>query len=91
VTDLPPSVETRLANLESRVLALETRLGTTPSVSASDAHDDSEAWLDEVADLARRGDRDGAVALYLTNMAGSDQVEAASFVDDLIRNPPGAR
>jgi hypothetical protein len=44
VTDQPPSVETRLANLESRVLALETRLGTT-----------------------------------------------ASFVDDLVTNPPGAR
>ena len=49
--------------------------------------DDGVAWLDQVASLAASGDRAGAIALYRTNMA-SDEQEAASFVDDLIANPP---
>ena len=49
--------------------------------------DDGVAWLDQVGVLARQGDRAGAIALYRENMA-SDEQEAASFVDDLIANPP---
>ena len=89
MTEVPPSYETRLAALEARVLSLESRLGTAPTPSGSPL-DPSETWLDDVAALARQGDRAGAIALYLRNMAGSDEGEAASFVDDLIRNPPGA-
>jgi hypothetical protein len=53
------------------------------------ATDDGVAWLDQVAVLARQRDRAGAIALYRQNMA-SDEQEAASFVDDLIADPPSA-
>lgn len=51
--------------------------------------DDGVAWLDEVARLAATGDRAGAITLYRRNMA-SDEPEAASFVDDLIAQPPSS-
>jgi hypothetical protein len=86
--EVPPSYEIRLAALEARVLRLEARLGAAPAPSGAPLGDDSEAWLNDVADLARRGDRAGAVAAYLRNMAGSDEAEAASFVDGLISDPP---
>jgi hypothetical protein len=54
---------------------------------AAVTEDDGVAWLDEVAARAGRGDRAGAIALYRENMA-ADEGEAASFVDDLIANPP---
>jgi hypothetical protein len=87
---LPPSYEYRLAALEARVLALEARLATTapPSTGQAGAHDDSEAWLNEVQARALRGDRAGAIAVYLENMGGSDEQEAAYFVDELIEKPP---
>ena len=85
---LPPSYESRLTALESRVLALEARLGTAaPPASGSGAPDDGEAWLTQVQELALGGDRAGAIAVYLQNMGGSDEGEAASFVDDLIAKP----
>jgi hypothetical protein len=90
VTDLPPSVETRLANLEARVLRLESRLGTAVPAGPGEAPldpDDTGAWLDQVAALAKQGDRAAAIALYRANLA-SDEQEAASFVDLLIADPP---
>lgn len=91
--DVPPSYETRLAALEARVLALEARLATSTSTStstgtgASAPVDDGEAWLNDVQALAARGDRAGAIAVYLKNMGGSEESEAASFVDELIAKP----
>jgi hypothetical protein len=49
--------------------------------------DETGLWLEQVAKLAATGDREGAIAVYRENMA-SDEQEAASFVDDLITNPP---
>jgi hypothetical protein len=80
------SAEDRLTALEARVGALEARLGQSAPQSAA-APQDSVAWLDQVAILARQGDRAGAIARYRENMA-SDEQEAASFVDDLIAKPP---
>ena len=92
MSELPPSYETRLSALEARVLALEARLATLASSSApSSTADDTEAWLNEVAALAARGDRAGAIAVYLQNMGGSDEGEAASFVDELIAKPPNGQ
>ncbi len=92
---LPPSYESRLSALEARVLALESRLGTSapsslpPTGPAPGGGGDTDLWLQQVSDLATRGDRDGAIALYQQNMA-SDEREAAAFVDDLIEKPPSA-
>jgi hypothetical protein len=107
VTDAAPEIEPdpdedRLTALESRVRALEARLGaqepppsatqvaTAPSapVQGSVPLDDTGAWLDQVASLAASGDRASAIALYRENMAADEQ-EAASFVDSLIADPPG--
>jgi hypothetical protein len=83
------SVEDRLAALESRVRELEARMGGASPSSAAPPADPagSVAWLDQVAALAKQGDRAGAIALYQQKME-SDEREAASFVDDLIAQPP---
>jgi hypothetical protein len=80
------SAEDRLTALEARVSALEARLGQSAPPPPA-APDDTVGWLDQVAVLARQGDRAGAIALYRENMA-SDEQEAASFVDSLVADPP---
>jgi hypothetical protein len=97
----PDSDGDRIAALEARVSALEARLaqpppplGSVPTAPAAgddetaiEGADETGAWLDQVATLAATGERAHAIALYREGMA-ADEEEAASFVDDLIRQPP---